>query len=106
MATYQTRRYYTNRFLEAVAPELVYGTITRKPLQREIDDKSISRTYEIKLINPKQAIVRTRGNTIIAIIPITYAIIKMLSTNKKAYVQGSWENNNFLIHGFASLSSW
>lgn len=101
--------FYTNRFLESIAPELVVGyppgRRTTKPIKPP-KEAEMTRVYEAKMLNPKQVILRTRGNTIVAIVPVDLGLARALSSNSKAYVYGTFKDYQFSVVKFAPYSAW
>lgn len=106
-ANRQAQTYYTNRFLETIAPELVYGDALKPKHKRPIKViLPVVTIFKIELLNDKQTLVTTKSKDFSAIIPISNELRNVLSINKKAYVYAMVEKYQFVIKKLAPIQSW
>lgn len=98
-----TAQFHTNHFWDNIFTNpirLQYKKVIKPKVEEVIT------IYKVTPLSDKQALLRTRGNMSVAIIPITKDIFNALNVNKKAYIYGAFVKHVFTVKGLAPIQDW
>ena len=95
-----------NRFLDQIIQNHGPNGVqyTKKVIQPKVEE--VVTVYKVTAINKKQALLTTRGNTNVAIVPLSAELINALNINKKAYVMAAFVKHELIIKGLAPIQEW